>query len=366
MFHRWRLIEAAFPGSLVVLTGRPDPNRPWPYDFKDMDFNCVSAPETIHLSNHLAWSRGLVKYVQGVAGQKVIHLLETVSGLNALNIIMNARGNAFAMMSDGGFPETTKRISQKLRWELVGKQCVGTIVPGDAGRNYMSAWGFPSDKIYNSYLSHDVNAFIAYRDSETAKIDRKVLRSELLKNNQDVLMLCVSRLLDWKRLEDLADALQMQTNKTAERLVVVLIGDGPFRIPLSKFESLKNIRFKWIPAMPYEDVMKYYAASDFTILPSEGDIWGLVVNESLSMGKPVICTDQIGASELVIDGWNGFKTSKRNPKALADSIRDLTLDGQLRQSMSQNALTIEKTWHSGLYIEELKRLASNIDWDKVK
>lgn len=363
MFHRWRMIVDEFPGSLIVLTGKPDPERPWPYSPEEMDFPCVAVPESIHISIHLAWSKGLKNIVKSANGKKVVHLIEAVSGLNALRIIGTARGNAFAMMSDGGFPETTQRPTQRLRWNLVGKRCHGAISPGEAGSRYMRAWGFPPEKTYNSYLSHDVRAFAQYRDSDGAAVERSEIRNSLGLASTDVLALCVSRLLDWKRLEDLAESLPKLSLQTQKQLCILLIGDGNYTKPLSMFKSQNRVRFKWIPAVAYEEMVKYYAASDFLALPSEGDIWGLVVNEALSMGKPVVCTNRIGSSELVNNGWNGFKVALRNPEALAHAIENIVENGQLRQSMSKNALTIETTWHSGLFIEELKRLVRDLGWE---
>lgn len=365
MFHRWRMMTNEFPGSLVVLTRRPDAGRPWSYRTEEMDFPCISATESIRISNHLAWSRGIRPIVSAAVDRPVVHLLEDISGLNALTIINASRGNAFVLLNDGGFPETTRRPTQWLRWNLVGKRCHGAMSPGEAGRRYMLAWGFPADRIYNSYFSHDTIAFAAYRDGQQAVMDRAAHRGMLGVYPTDLLALCVSRLLDWKRLEDLAESLLYLPEHTQRRLSVLLIGDGPHTGPLHSLQASSNVRFRWLPGVPYEEMMKYYAASDFLVLPSEGDIWGLVVNEALSMGKPVICTDKIGASELVTDHWNGCKVPARRPKALAQAIEYLVENEQARIDMSNNAKKIEQTWHSGLFINELKQVVRNLNLEET-
>ena len=53
MFHRWKMISEAYPGSMVILTRKPEPARPWKYRPEEMEFPCVNYPETIKLSNHL-------------------------------------------------------------------------------------------------------------------------------------------------------------------------------------------------------------------------------------------------------------------------------------------------------------------------
>lgn len=360
MFHRWRMIAKDFPGSQVVLTRKPDPERPWLYKPEQMDFPCISAIETFRLSNHLAWSKDLPRVLNESRDNQVVHLIEDVSGLNVLTIMGITRKSAFIMVNDGGFVETTRRPTQWLRWNLVGRLCFGVMTPGEAGRRYMLAWGFPSNHIYNSYLSHDVGVFTAYRDSEQADKDRNELRYTLGVKPTDVLMLCVSRLVDWKRLEDLVESIRYLPGQIRECLILLLIGDGPHKAPMLSLQSRTDIRFRWVPSVPYEEMKKYYAASDFVVFPSEGDIWGFVVNEALSMGKPVICTDKIGASELVIDHWNGCKVAARSPKALAQAIEYLAENEQARIDMSNNAKNIEKTWHSGLFINELKQVVRNL------
>ena len=66
------------------------------------------------------------------------------------------------------------------------------------------------------------------------------------------------------------------------------------------------------------------------------------------------------------NGWNGFKIPIRSPKALSQAMETIILDDNLRQSMSQNALTIEKTWHSGLFIDELKRIINDLKLETLK
>jgi glycosyltransferase involved in cell wall biosynthesis len=82
----------------------------------------------------------------------------------------------------------------------------------------------------------------------------------------------------------------------------------------------------------------------------------LVINESLSLGKPVICTDVIGASEMVVNGENGFKIPPRSPEILADCIKSLVLDTELRERLSKNALRINEKWNSNLFLDELKKM----------
>jgi len=360
MFHRWKMMSDSYPGSVVIITRKPDPGRPWEYKPEEMEFPCVNFPETMKITNHLAWSKGLKQFVKKTNSKKIIHLFEDISGFNVLNVLCVIKNNKFLLVNDGGFPEVTKRFSQKIRWNLVGRKSFGVITAGEIGNRYMQAWGYPPDKIYNSYLSHDIDTFKKYRQSNLGKTEKSTVRESLNIDNDTVLVLCVSRLLDWKRIEDLSASIQYLSSETRKKMFLLLMGDGDHKAPLQELKNQNSIRFKWIPSVSYLEVMRYHLASDIFVLPSEGDIWGLVINEALSMGKPVICTNKVGASELIINGHNGYKVEARNPKALGDSIEKLIIDDNLRLLLSEKAKQIQNSWNSKRFISELTKIVKEI------
>ena len=95
-------------------------------------------------------------------------------------------------------------------------------------------------------------------------------------------------------------------------IFLLIVGDGPFINEckdLAKKIDIKNIHF-----MGYVDAKAYcYKACDVFVLPSillddhQYEAWGLVINEAMAFGKPIITTDAVGAAEdLVKDGYNGY------------------------------------------------------------
>jgi glycosyltransferase involved in cell wall biosynthesis len=79
---------------------------------------------------------------------------------------------------------------------------------------------------------------------------------------------------------------------------------------------------------------RYYAAADLFVLPSgQGETWGLVVNEALCFGLPVIVSDRVGsAADLVKEGENGYRFPLGDRKALEERLRMLLDDSRLRES----------------------------------
>ncbi|MDR0870844.1 MAG: glycosyltransferase family 4 protein [Planctomycetaceae bacterium] len=88
--------------------------------------------------------------------------------------------------------------------------------------------------------------------------------------------------------------------------------------------------FKHFPARP--DIVEMLAATDILVFPSyypEGV--PRILLEGLAMHKPLITTGSVGCRETVDNGVNGFLVPPKNPQALADAVRKLVDDKDLRQ-----------------------------------
>jgi glycosyltransferase involved in cell wall biosynthesis len=91
-----------------------------------------------------------------------------------------------------------------------------------------------------------------------------------------------------------------------------------------------------------------YARADVFVLPSVEDGWGLVTNEAMAAGLPVIVSDHAGSAEIVRDGENGYVVPARNVDALAERLETLLRDPALRERMGRAArATVEaRTWET--------------------
>lgn len=105
----------------------------------------------------------------------------------------------------------------------------------------------------------------------------------------------------------------------------------------------------WVPAggavvgldpVPQKHLRNFYAAADVLVVPSIStrtfrEPWGLVVNEAMNRGLPVIASDAVGAAAggLVKDGRNGLVVPAGKPVALAAALRELAGDPALRARM---------------------------------
>lgn len=116
-----------------------------------------------------------------------------------------------------------------------------------------------------------------------------------------------------------------------------------------------NNKIKWHGWLPKEDARKVVAESDVFVITSLRDLTSTVLLEALSAGKPVICLDHCGFSD-VVDETCGIKISIDSPhkviKAFADAIVKLQ-DEKLREKLSQGAIKKAKQY---LWTEKAKVL----------
>lgn len=96
-------------------------------------------------------------------------------------------------------------------------------------------------------------------------------------------------------------------------------------------------RWRWLESLPHERMLEVMLEADVLVLPSLSEGFGLVVTEALSCGLPVIVTPNVGASDLVRDGREGFVVSICSAEAIADRLAILNHDRELLAEMSRRA-----------------------------
>jgi glycosyltransferase involved in cell wall biosynthesis len=106
---------------------------------------------------------------------------------------------------------------------------------------------------------------------------------------------------------------------------------GPTRV-LDPYSEL----FDYQPHLPRRDLPGVYAQADVFVLPTILEGLAIVVLEAMACGVPVITTSH-GPSEVVRDGVDGFIVPIRDPEAIAEKLRLLYSDPELRRRMSEHA-----------------------------
>jgi glycosyltransferase involved in cell wall biosynthesis len=156
----------------------------------------------------------------------------------------------------------------------------------------------------------------------------------------DCTILFVGKLIPKKRPMDLLRAYAMVQSK-AKRLIFV--GDGELRPELEgyvKEHNISGVRFAGFRNQT--ELPRYYAASDIFVLPSgTGETWGLVVNEAMCFGLPVVVSDVIGCGpDLVREGENGFVFRAGDVERLASFLNLLARSRAMRATFGKRSSEI--------------------------
>ncbi len=147
------------------------------------------------------------------------------------------------------------------------------------------------------------------------------------------MILFVGALVEQKGLEYLIEACKILKGDIEFTLVVV--GDGPLKKEMEKRSKGLNIIFTGFR----RDVNRFMKDADILVLPSISEGLGFVVLESMAVGTPVLATKVGGIPELIENGKNGLLVEPRDPIALADGIKKLLKENELREQIIKNGFS---------------------------
>lgn len=200
---------------------------------------------------------------------------------------------------DGGFVHNRSRLRYWLKKYIISNAqlCFSTSRVFD---DYCQTYGATKDKIIRYPFSSVWNDDII--SAPVSKQQKQELRSELGIEEEHILI-SVGQMIYRKGFDILLQATSVLDSSWG----IFLVG-GKITPELEKIiveNHLKNIHF--VNFVSKKMLWKYYQASDLFVLPTREDPWGLVVNEAVANGLPVITTRQcIAGLELVEEGKNGF------------------------------------------------------------
>ncbi len=134
--------------------------------------------------------------------------------------------------------------------------------------------------------------------------------------------LYVGRLIRAKGLYTLIEACALLERNKVGHFSIAIVGRGPEEARLREAARILEVgdRISWVGAVDYSQLGACYQASDVFVFPSLEDIIGMVVPEAMVFGKPVLCSDQAGAKEMVCHGRNGFVFDPNDAQQLASHM----------------------------------------------
>ena len=246
------------------------------------------------------------------------------------------------VQAENAQPMWKSLIKKVLLGRVYFKLAAGFLSSGTSNDILYEYYGVSRDKIVPFAYSMVHHTFLPVAEELGPQKNR--LRAELDIPEDSFVILYCGRFVKQKGALDLLEAYRQVG---LPNTVLILVGDGEFRQPLADFvarHNLDSVRFYGF--QDRKAIGKFYAVSDILVLPSWRETWGMVVNEALCFGLPVVVSDQVGArDDLVHEGYNGFTFPVGNPTALASSIeRLMDMPKAERLTMGANSLGLIKEW----------------------
>lgn len=181
----------------------------------------------------------------------------------------------------------------------------GFIVPGKNSFDFIRSFGVREEDIWTAPNAINTALFQSAYAGFKAMGAREEFRRMF--HLPEFNILYVGRLAPEKGLRIILNTLG-QIQKRGHQAGFVMVGDGPQREEyenLVRKMGLKHVVFTGFKQQ--KELAYYYAACDVLALPSYSEPWGLVVNEALTCGLPVLCSREVGcAADLIIEGKTGF------------------------------------------------------------
>jgi glycosyltransferase involved in cell wall biosynthesis len=176
-----------------------------------------------------------------------------------------------------------------------------------------------------------------------------------------VRILYCGQLIERKGVRTLLEAFVTVADEIPE-LTLQFVGEGSLRqslterVPLRLRERVEFAGFQSVDQLP-----RIFAAADLFVLPSLHDGWGVVVNQALAAGLPIVCSSAVGAAaDLVSPGWNGSIVHPADAVALARAIRDLASDRERRAAIGENSRARARDWTPARGVDRWVELAERV------
>lgn len=219
----------------------------------------------------------------------------------------------------------------------------GFLAIGTANRAYYRALGVPESKIYDVPYAVDNERFIS--GSALAPAERAAVKRKYGLPVDRPVVLYASKFMRRKRPDDLIRAVAALRDEGRDA-TLFMVGAGEMEHELRALTRnlrLANVIFAGF--VNQADLPAVYGAADVFVLPSDNEPWGLVVNEVMCAGIPVVVSEEVGCvSDLVKDGVNGYHTKTGDLESLTAALRNILADEPRRQRMGAASLSIISTW----------------------
>jgi 1,2-diacylglycerol 3-alpha-glucosyltransferase len=229
----------------------------------------------------------------------------------------------------------------------------GGLAGGSPQKRYLESLGIPKDRILTGYNVIDN----AHFEKGARRARRKTAKYRKLLGLPEKYFICSTRFVPKKNLDRLIRAYSRYLQAGLKKeWSLVLLGDGTLRPKLETLIDQLGLKGKVL--MPgfkqYDELPHYYALAQALVLPSVSEQWGLVVNEAMACGLPVLVSDRCGCAEdLVEKGKNGFTFDPFDLNSITQALVKITQSESLLPRMGSRSRQIIRAWSPSHFAKQV-------------
>ena len=239
-------------------------------------------------------------------------------------------------------PSWRRSISKPLvRWIVRGADA--RITYGSRAKDYLVSLGADPETTWPAVRGLP-DAYGA--GARALPVDARAHQRGVLGLDARFVVFYCGQLIDRKGLPELLHAFAyFQSGRDDAVLVIAGTGNRErnFRAQAQRLGIAHKVR--WLGHVPPENLPGWYALADLFVLPSREEVWGMVINEALACGVPVLTCEPVGAApDLILEGENGYVVPAGDPAALHKALLRHFSEDHDRAAMRRRVLEIGECW----------------------
>lgn len=352
---RFRALQALRPDCSVrvMALGATERMREWKVQKQDLGFEYLEAVpgETVENIEPRLLAARVRQWLDDCDPQAVVITGYYYPAMRAAAQWARRHGRASVYMGDSQRVDRPRiALREWLKGWWVRRHYDSAFVAGERAADYLTGMGFPRERIWTGYDVVD-NDTIASGAAD-ARAAASELRTRL--GLPDRFFLFVGRFSDEKNLPRLLEAYAGYRQAAGRQAWgLVMVGRGPQDDLLQRrAQEIDGVVFAGFQQA--DQLPAYYGLASCLVLPSLSETWGLVVNEAMAAGLPVLVSPRCGCvPELVRTGWNGYLCDPLDIAGMTRSMAVISspaadIDAMGAASRRIVDLYTPETWAQGL------------------
>lgn len=259
-----------------------------------------------------------------------------------IKVLIRGESNLYTSVVKGW-----KSPLKKLFLRFLFRAVNGCLAIGSLNKDFYRHYGVTDSKIF--LVPYVVDNKFFQKKSYLSPQDILKLSLSIDLDETRKIILFASKMIGRKRAIDLLRAYFLLTShyQMSSMPYLLFIGDGDERDGLeeiAKSHASKDL-IKFLGFKNQTELPKFLALCDVFVLPSEDEPWGLIVNEAMNAGRPIIVSDQVGcASDLIRNGVNGYIFKTGDYVQLSKYIFEILSSNDRINTMGEASLDFINHW----------------------